>query len=174
MNEPSTSDIQGLSESEVLTSASGLKADLYVNAGKSLFKRITGLTFDAVSVDDEPSVLLALRGLAEMTAAQASPDYLDTLADFDLIQNFSAGPYSETRRSPEDAMKARRLAAWPWLSDLLWTLLTPDQYDYWVSFFSGEVLPASAVQEVDWSAGQAGAYRSDWLVDEPGSTFFGA
>jgi hypothetical protein len=89
--------------------------------------------------------------MSQQLAMQATPEYLETLSDFDHIQSFSAGPYSETRRSPGDAMKARMLNAWPWLSDLLWRMLTPDQYDYWISFFSGDNAPAFAVTEVDWS-----------------------
>jgi hypothetical protein len=111
-----------------------------------------GLAFDQVPADDEPLVQQAVKGLAELTAYQDSPEYLETLADFDLIQNFSAGPYSESRRSPREAMEARMLVAWPWLSNMLWGLMTPDKFDFWTAFFDPKrTAPAFAVQEVDWS-----------------------
>lgn len=114
------------------------------------FRRITGLSFAAVPADDEALAQKAIRGLTALGAAQATEDYAETLADFDLIQSFSAGEYTETRRSAEDARKARALVAWPWLSDLLWGLLTDDQHDYYVEYFGGQNRPAFEITEVDW------------------------
>lgn len=114
--------------------------------------QITGINLATVPSWQEPLVEQAIQGLAEQLAFQAQPDMLETLADFDLIQSFSAGAYSETRRSAEDAMKARMLNAWPWLNNLLWGLLTDDRRDYWEDFFSTGNAPAFAVTEVDWSA----------------------
>lgn len=122
-----------------------------VAAAGGLLTTITGLEWADITPAQEPLVLLAVGGMSEQLAMQSTPEYLETLADFDLIQSFSAGPYSETRRSPEDAMKARKLNAWPWLSDLLWQLLTPDKRDEWLAFFSGQNAPAFAVTEMDWS-----------------------
>lgn len=150
---PTAADVQGWTEQDTLKNATLTRATRLTAIAISSFKRITGVNFDTVSADDEPLVEHAITGLAEMVMAQSDPEYLETLADFDLIQSFNAGPYSETRRGAEDAMKARRLVAWPWLSDVLWNLLTPDKYDYWVSFFSGKNAPAWTTQEVDWDFG---------------------
>jgi hypothetical protein len=118
----------------------------------STLRRITGIDLAAVEVWQEPEFQMAIQGLAEQLAFQAQPDQLETLSDWDLIQSFSAGPYSETRRSAEDAFKARMLNPWPWLNRLLWGLLSPDMFDYWTAFFSGTQAPAFAVTEMDWGA----------------------
>lgn len=121
-------------------------------------QQITGLSLSTVEPGIEPLVEQAVQGLTEQLAYQAQPDIVETLSDFDLISSFSAGPYSETRRSPGEAFKARMLNAWPWLSDLLWTLLTPDKIDFWNAYFGGDVAPAFAVSEVDWG---------DYMLDDP-------
>jgi hypothetical protein len=152
MNAPTYTDIQGWTELDALKNAPEAKAQRMAAIAVSGFKRITGQTdFAAIPADDEPIVNQAVTGLAEMAVNQSSAEYLETLSDWDLIQSFNAGNYSETHRSPDDARKARMLVAWPWLSDLLWGLLTPEKYDYWVSFFGGQNAPAFAVTEVDWS-----------------------
>lgn len=115
---------------------------------------ITGQNLASLDPALEPLAQQAIRGLTEQLAYQAQPDMIETLSDFDLIQSFNAGPYSETRRSAEDAIKARLLNAWPWLNALLWGLLTPDKYDYWTNFFGGTHAPAFAVSEMDWGAYQ--------------------
>jgi hypothetical protein len=148
---PTAAEVKAASEVDAITTATPAKLDRLVAIANSSFQKITGLKFADVDPDDEPIVTQAVTGLAEMTSYQTSPEYIETLADFDLIQSFNAGPYSETRRSAEDARKARLLVAWPWLSDILWNLLTPDKYDYWVSFFSGQNAPAFNYTEVDWT-----------------------
>lgn len=150
---PTATDVQGWTNLTDLKDADDTVAVRTVAVAGSLFQRITGLKFTDVQVDDEPVVQMVVQGLSELVFVQQSADTLDTLSDFDLIQSFSAGPYSETRRDPDAARKARLLVAWPWLSELLWGLLTPGQYDYWMEFFSDptEHTPAFAVTEVDWS-----------------------
>ena len=155
MDVPTTADVQGLTRYEELKAATPEMAAQSVDAAISAFKRFTGLDFAQVPVADEPRIRRAVRGLSELLWIQDSPEYIETVADFDLIQSFNAGPYSENRRSPEDARKARLLVAWPWLSDLLWGLMTPDAYAEWDVFFSedGGTSPAWGVQEVDWGGG---------------------
>jgi hypothetical protein len=149
---PTFEQVQEWTELEQLKSADEVKAQrLVARAGASLLQ-ITGLAWETVPAGQEPLVQQAVQGLAEMLTYQTSAENLETLSDFDLIKSFSAGPYSETRRDAGDAMKARLLVAWPWLSDLLWGLLTPDRYDYWTAFFGGQNAPAFAVTEMDWGA----------------------
>jgi hypothetical protein len=152
MQAPTATDVQGWTELDLLKNADAAKASRIVAVAEALFLRITGQTWDSIATADEPLVQQAVKGLSELTAYQDSPEYLETLSDFDLISSFSAGPYSESRRSPEDARKARMLVAWPWLSDLLWNLLTPDQYNYWTEFFLDTPPPAFEVTEVNWGA----------------------
>lgn len=114
------------------------------------FYNTTGRKLAKVPTELEPLVQQAIQGLTEQAAFRAQADNLETLSDFDLISTFSAGPYSETRRSPDEMMKARMINAWPWLNRLLWDLLTPEKYDYWTFFFSGQFAPAFAVTEMNW------------------------
>lgn len=151
---PTAAEVQGWTTLDALKNADALTADRVVARANASFVRMTGQTWPGLPVALEPLAQQAAQGLAELTILQSSAENLETLADFDLIQSFSAGPYSETRRSPADAMKARMLVAWPWLNELLWGLLTDDKYDYWIAFFSGLNAPATAVTEMDW-----GAYR---------------
>jgi hypothetical protein len=142
---------------------------LIVRAGAAL-RRLTGRDL-AVDVPDyeEPLFQQALQGLTEQLAFQTQQENLETLSDFDLIQSFSAGPYSETRRSPKEAFEARMLNAWPWLNSLLWSILSPDMLDYWEAFFGGSTPPAWSVSEVDWGAyedipyyGWGGGFPPPW------------
>lgn len=123
-----------------------------VAAAIATLRRITGVSLDQVPEWQEPEFSLAIQGLTEQLAFQSQPENLETLADWDLIQSFSAGPYSETRRSPEEAFKARMLNPWPFLNRLLWGLLSPDMLDYWNAFFGGSTPPAFGVTEMDWGA----------------------
>lgn len=150
MVEPTAADVQSWTKLDALKNAAADDAARIVAVAKSSFLKITGQSWTAILPQDEPLVQQAVKGMAELTSYQDSPEYIETLADFDLIQSFSAGPYSETRRSPGDAMKARLLVAWPWLSDMLWNLLTPEKYDYWTAFFSDKPTPAFDVQEMNW------------------------
>lgn len=122
-----------------------------IDIGSALLTNITGQTYAAMPTELVPMAQMAIRGFTEQLAFEQQVDYLETLSDFDLIQAFSAGPYSETRRDPGQAFKARMLNAWPWLSDLLWKMLTPKKYDYWIEFFAPQEVPAFAVTEVEWS-----------------------
>lgn len=165
MDAPTAADIRGWTQLAALKTADDTLATRLVALAVSMFRRLTGVSdLTTVADSDVPMVQAAIQGLAELLTFQQSPEYLDTLSDWDLITSFNAGPYSETHRSPEEARKARLIVAWPWLSELLWSLLTPDKYDYWISFFGTDHPPAFAVQEVDWSAGQdllGGSYRGD-------------
>jgi len=115
-------------------------------------QRITGRTWEGLitSTTLQPIAEQALQGMVEAMAYRNSEDYLETLGDFDLISSFSVGGYSEQRRSPEEAKKARLLHSWPWVSELLYGLLTDEQRDFWDAFF-GDTVPAFEVTEVDWS-----------------------
>jgi hypothetical protein len=167
MNQPTATDIQAWTKQPDLKAATPEEADRTVRRSVAAFKRFTGLDFSSVPDDLAPEVERAVQGLAELMTIQEGAEYVETLADFDLIQSFSAGNYSETRRSPEDAIKARRLVAWPWLNDLLWGLMTPDKHDEWLVFFDPDtVVPAMDVQEVGWAAERL-PYRDSLIEGAP-------
>lgn len=153
MEAPSPDDIQEWTKQPALKTAEPDEAERTVARAVSDFRRMTGLDLAGVPDEDAPSVERAIQGLSELLTVQQSEDYLETLADWDLLSSFSAGAYSESRRSPEEAVKARMLVAWPWLSNLLWDLMTDDKRDEYLEL-SGAPVPAFEVQEVDWEAGQ--------------------
>jgi hypothetical protein len=99
----------------------------------------------------------ALLMLVEFTVFQSQPEHAETAADFGMIQSFSAGNYSETRRS----VNAHSYALHPWsaLSDLLGELLTPGR--------RGKLNEGPAIS-VDspprWDVGREIMGYSDWIL----------
>lgn len=125
-----------------------------VDQAESAFYRITGQELDAIDPKDAPLVRRVIRGMTEQMAMESSADVMETQSDWDLIVSFSAGPYNETRRSPEDMFKARMLNPVPWISQALWSLLSEERYGYYLSFFSGQNIPAWREDDVFWEDGQ--------------------
>jgi hypothetical protein len=127
--------------------------DLIVGAAGEWVLDVTGHgTWEAVPTLYANRVTLAIKLAVEMTAAQSTPEYLETLSDFDLIQSFSAGSYSETRRTPLQAAEAAAmLAAWPPLNAALLNAMTPEKREEYLALLSGKAIPAVGYTEVDWS-----------------------
>lgn len=134
--------------------------DAHVLVGAALLPGLTGYTLESTPVANEPIVLQVIGGLALKSAIDLSPDRLETLVDFDLLASFSAGSYSETRRSADDAAKVRELGltGWPWLDFLLLNAMSPEKKDEYLALVKGEYAPASSVTEVDW-AGWVDSYE---------------
>lgn len=133
-----------------------------VDQAESMFWRITGQTLDEIaqhaphsttSPGAAPLVRRVITGMASHMCMQGASEQLDTQSDWELITNFSAGPYSETRRSPQDMFTGRMLFPVPWISLALWSLCTMERYGFWISFFTGVQLPAYQTQDVFWEAG---------------------
>jgi hypothetical protein len=144
-----------------------------VNQAESAFYRITGQSLDRIDTKDAPLVRRVITGLTQQMAMQNSEDYLDTTSDWDLIVSFSAGPYSETRRSAVDMFQARMLNPVPWLSSALWSLLSEERYGYYMAFFTGYNMPAFQTSDVFWEEGlwQGELGRPDGI---PGGYYWGA
>lgn len=68
------------------------------------------------------------------------------------LRSFTAGPYSETYFTPDDAAKAARLDPDPVMHELLWALATDEMRDYWTGLWTGNFRPATGVVEVAWGA----------------------
>lgn len=151
---PSAAQIKEWTELDTLSGASAVKAARTVARANAMFLRFTGLRFESVPVELEPLVEQAVQGLAELLTYQTSPETLEALSDFDLIKSFSAGPYSETRRDPAEAAKARLLVPWPWLSDSLWGFMTPERREFYDVMFGGKPAPSFSVSEMDWGGYQ--------------------
>lgn len=124
---------------------------------------VTGRTFD-----DDPSIgaeipdpLIetgneAVQMRAEQLGFQGQEDYIETGSD-DEIQSFSAGSYSETRKTPTRLTRGGSEAGllpvnqWDALNQRLWLLMTPEMEDFWREKF-GQMPPSFATTEVDWEA----------------------
>lgn len=144
--------------------------DLEVALARSIgyIQFVTGrMLDDSMPAEFEALAQQATQMRVEQLAYQAQPDYTETGTD-DQVANFSAGNYSETRRSPGDRAKAEPgrippINSWPALNELLWMLCTPDKQNYWQEQFA-EGIPAFEVTEMDWQdyiampGGNSGAF----------------
>lgn len=143
------------------------KLQRLLNVGLSLVKRYTDQTWAEGGVfapvaplgeGDEPLVMEAVLSLVEWLAFRKQEDVIETLGDFDLISSFSAGSYSESRRSGKDSQEANRAM----LRGLLWPIMSPDKQDEWIQLETGVNAPSFEVTEVDWSGGSSmSSYDSD-------------
>lgn len=113
---------------------------------------ITGRTLEGMPTTLDATAGLAIQLRVEQLAYQAQPDYVETLADFDLLASFSAGPYSEQRRGLGEAMEAKVLSSNPTLHGVLFGLLTDDKRDDYLAFLSGEPRPWLTFAEITPSA----------------------
>lgn len=113
-----------------------------------------------------PILEQAVQMRTEQLVMQGRVGYVSSAAEKDVIQSFSVGSYSETRAS--GGFTARTGAAeksinkWPSLEELLWMLMTPERYEFWLAFVSGQQTPDFAVEEVAW-----GPFRSAIEFFEP-------
>lgn len=97
----------------------------------------------------------AVRMRVEQEVYQDQPGYISTASD-DVVQSFSAGPYSETRAQTSTLRGGRQAAklllnSSPSLNDLLMQLMTDERREYWNMVLGGGYLPSFMVEEVDWS-----------------------
>jgi hypothetical protein len=124
----------------------------FVDVAVALLPEMIGYTLGTVPAAKEPLVRMVIAGLALRSALDLTPDRLETLADFDLLASFSAGSYSETRRSADDAEKIQKLGltGWPWLDFLLRQAMSPEKLEELQALILGINPPADAVTEVAW------------------------
>jgi hypothetical protein len=97
----------------------------------------------------------AIRLRVEQIGFQGETDYVETASD-DLIQSFSAGGYSETRKEPGRLRYTGATTGIPAINDNsalnmdIWLLMTPDMQDYWRYIIQGTGGPALETTEADW------------------------
>jgi hypothetical protein len=131
---------------------------------------ITGQTWAVLPTEMEAIAGQAARMRTEQVAFQSQEDYVETATD-DVVQSFSAGSYSETRRDWNQDRKV--LNSWPALNDLLWMMMSDDKRDDWLMLLTGVNAPAFEITEVAWSRHLgAGSDDTPWLV-EPRFARFG-
>lgn len=131
--------------------------------------RVTGQTADSIPETLANTYEEAIQRRTEQLAYKAQEDEAETAADFELINNFSAGSYSETRRGLGETEKQRQINPWPLLNDLLWALATEDARDEWIEYWDsagGKTAPAFDVTEMDWNYfGPIGDYARPSDID---------
>lgn len=109
-----------------------------------------------IPIEDVPDPLVplaqfAVRMRAEQVSGQSTAEYVESASD-DLVQSFSAGSYSETRRDGSTAKGVMGLLNdWKALHDVLWLLLTDAKREEYLELVQGKVRPAFAVVDEDWS-----------------------
>lgn len=113
---------------------------------------VTGLTLDTVPVELEPIAEQAIQYATEDMAWQESGPSVEIQEDWPQIASFSAGSYSESRRSLSDnsLRKLGMIHPDPRLNTALWALLTDDRRDDWQDWIEGKTEADFNVQEVDW------------------------
>jgi hypothetical protein len=129
--------------------------DDLVAIGIGFFYQFTGRMPDSTWPAELPESAAdyVVRRIVEILAFQAQNEYVETLGDFQLLSSFSAGSYSESRRSLTELKEARMLVGDPALDAVLWSLMTDEKQEEWQEWVKGEPGPAWGVTEVEWAAG---------------------
>jgi hypothetical protein len=159
------------------------KLDAQVASACAYVEWVTGWLIETtVPAPLEPLITDAVRMRTEQNVMVAQPENIETAGDIDLVQSFTAGSYSETRRDPQSVARGGQagmgvINPWPALNALLWLLLGtttqyPDaavdaRYDYWRQLLSGVNAPAWTAIEVDWSAYDHSPYGFSYGTPEP-------
>lgn len=78
----------------------------------------------------------AIQMRTEQVTFQAQNGYVDDASD-DVVTSLSVGSFSQSKAQPVRGAKPR-LNSWEALTDILWLLMTPDRYAWWVAFLSGD------------------------------------
>lgn len=122
-----------------------------VDASIQYLEQVTGRApIETTPPELESLMNMAVRMRTEQFLHVTSADSVESAADSDVV-SFSAGSYSETRRTE----RGHREGEWwinPWgaLDDLLWLLMTPEKRAEWEAKAKNIVEPAFAVASPDW------------------------
>lgn len=79
----------------------------------------------------------AIQMRTEQVTYQSQRSYLEDATD-DVISSFSVGGYSQSKTDVGRRGEQRQLNSWSALSNVLWLLMTPERYGWWVIFLSGD------------------------------------
>lgn len=124
---------------------------LLIDRSCGWFTSITGRPVDSTMPSEyEKMADACLQRMVEVAAYQRQPDQIETVADFMLISSFTASSYTETRRSLTEIKDAKMITGDPYLNQMLFGLLTPDQLDWWMAWWTGIQQPAFEGTEVAW------------------------
>lgn len=139
---------------------------------------LTGWTMAVVPTTLERTMTRTIGLMTVFLAGRENLDVLETAGDFDLLSNFSAGAYHETRHEPMrptrgTAQATAILNPWPPLADMLWLLMLPNpdgsanpavdaRREYWTMMMGGPIAPYWDVQEVNWSGDMLVDWYAPW------------
>lgn len=127
-----------------------------VNEAVEFVEWATGRTFPSMPSQFSASAARAVRILTGVMAYQEQEDVIETIADFGFIQSFSAGNYSETRRSIADVSKSGIICNNILLHKTLWMVMTDEKRDEWQSTLTGVNAPAFETTEIAWGGWREG------------------
>lgn len=124
-----------------------------VNVALAVFTRWTGQSWSGDTYSDiapatgtEALAVDAIQTLTEIAAYRKQADRAETFGDFDLLSSFSAGGYSESRRSGKDL----REVSLSQMEAMLWPLMTAAKQEEWKEMISGINAPAFEVTSEDF------------------------
>jgi hypothetical protein len=168
VNRPTAADIREWSKVDFdsLTYSDDADLQLVIDRAGDYIEWMTGRTMDdTMPTQFERGFNQAVQYKTEDYAYIDQPENVETIGDFMLISSFSAGSYSETRRSLDELAKARMIDADPRLNSLMWGLMTDDKRDFWNDWLNTVNSPAFEVTEVDWSLTHLGSYLPGRTTD---------
>jgi hypothetical protein len=111
---------------------------------------ITGRTLATLPPEYDETATLAISRMTATLAYQEQPDQIETISDFLVLSSFSAGSYSESRRSLTELRDAKLISGDPVLNSLLMGLLTEEKLEWWMGWWTGVIPPSFEITEVDW------------------------
>lgn len=161
MTRPTAADIREWSKVDFdsLGYADDGDLQLVIDRAADYIEWMTGRAMDdTLPTQYERVMAQAVQYKTEDMAFIDQPENVETIGDFMLISSFSAGSYSETRRSLDELAKAKMIDADPRLNSLLFGCMTDDKRDFWQDWLNAVNSPAFEVTEVDWSLTHLGSY----------------
>jgi hypothetical protein len=128
-----------------------------INRAAAYVAFVTGQNFDAPTVaswatltSTETLLRQAIQLRTEQITVQGGRGHISSAAENEVVQSFTAGSYSESRRDPARRGEQKSLNTWPALDELLWMLMTDERYGWWYAYITGKPFPATWVEEVEW------------------------
>lgn len=113
---------------------------------------VTGRSLDSVTTDTDISTAQRAIALLCMTAARGGGADALEVADAPWIKSFTAGSYSETRLTPQEAaaspLQGRMAPPYPEpLWGLLWALMSDEKRAEWLAKLAGTATPIGGAFE---------------------------
>lgn len=134
----------------------------YIDEANAYLPFVTGRQLATMPVPLEGIAKRVIRMRVEQNVMTGTDEIAETASDFDLIGSFTAGSYTETRRTTGYKEQFPQINSWPEINRMLWGLMNtsayPDDavdamYEYWMMLLNNITRPAWEIVEVDWGRG---------------------